>query len=230
METIQSTSNLDDLIASMLYDDLNSFDETQFNENTDTDKLIKDLASSLAKLTKNINQEEKVKDTAKQSNTTNNIEIDNLVLSEADHKDFINSLHYKMETEILPMSVSSFSIQLVVNINGHPVQCLIDTGATTNIISSSIVKKVGLEYCVDKTIKANLVGVGSQKSPGLIPYFDIEIENVKYPICAMVADLNCKTQMILGISFLSYYQVTLDFKNRKVLINGNSTIFKTMEH
>lgn len=208
-------TNMNDIIASMLYDDLICDDDIKklFDDIQPTDKLIK------AKAEEKIIQPEKLAG-------SENLIIENSLLTEQEHDAFIESLYYKMETEILPMDISKFSIRLPVNINGNTIECLIDTGASINIISSEIVKKAELWYCVDKKIKTNLVGVGSIKTHGFIPYLDVEIAGSKYPLSATVADLHSETQMILGISFLSYYQVTLDFKNRKVSINGKPTHFK----
>lgn len=227
----------DEFIASLMYSDTYGDTYGDIHENTHDDKLslnnlemIKDIMDKLTDnlQSKPLNQPDQL-DQSNQSDQPDQQE-NQFALTKNEQKEFIAGLYDKMETEILPMHVSSFSMKLVVNINGVSVNCLIDTGAATNVISENLVAKTGLTHCVDKNATGKMVGVGEQKIVGFVPYFEIELDNVKYPICAMVANLNSSDEMIIGIPFLAFYQTTLDLKNRKVLINGKATNFTIVEH
>lgn len=141
----------------------------------------------------------------------------------------VDHLYEKMEDEILAMYISKFSVLLPIKIGNKIINCLIDTGAQANIISEKLVKELQLEEYVDKNVKGTLVGTGKAEISGFIPYMNIQIENMECSICATVSNLATKTGMILGISFLSCYGACLDFKSRKILINGKSVSYITNE-
>lgn len=252
--TVDIIKEMDEnLLASLMYSDLYPEMNIDMDMNTDMNtemnidmdifmetlnilsKQTGNLINKMKDTVDNINQTESVESTeltksTKLTNQTESTKSVETLLTKDQHDDFINYLYDKMEEEILPMHISKFSLTFNVKINGTMVNCLIDTGATMNIIGMDLIKSCGLEYCIDNRVKINLVGAGSTPTSGYIPYMEIEIEDKKYPICAFVANMASKDKMILGSAFLAFYQIALDFKKRKILINETETNFQINEH
>ena len=107
---------------------------------------------------------------------------------------------------------------------------LIDTGAQTNVMTMSIVKKLGIESFVDEKFKGKMHGVGTAKLLGIIPYIEINFGTQKDPIIcganfSILDDTDSeKTKpldILLGFPFMMYYKVTLDFGKSKMTIMQN---------
>ncbi len=125
----------------------------------------------------------------------------------------IEHLH-ELAEEIAPMVYSRCSLYLEVTIGEKKVHALVDTGAETNIISKELVDKLGLHEFIDRTQQGQVKGVGTLNSSGVIPYLEIKIDNVSCPLCFTVLDSIAQKDMIIGLPFMLFYQVKLDFEKR----------------
>jgi hypothetical protein len=124
------------------------------------------------------------------------------------------------DENILGMITSRTSIFLDVTIGREKVRCLLDTGAQNNIITMDIIKKCGLESFVDRSYRTKVIGVGESNIIGCIPYITINIDGVECPCYFQVMDKIASKDILLGLPFMMFYQVVLDFKKQKMIISG----------
>ncbi len=147
------------------------------------------------------------------------------------------------------MLLPSKLIEINGKINNIPIKILFDTGASTNCIWKSKIKKFGLDYIVDKKQSEQIFGVnGFNKSYGNIWYLDIELElengnktnesrYASVPITTTVLDdnfteketkteisSNCNFDMILGINFMKSYRTNIDFGSMTITLNNSIKI------
>lgn len=167
--------------------------------------------NNISSLTKQINKEQKSKP--------------NKIKEIKERNEFVEYLWYLLDENISPMYYSRTNMYINIKINGHDVKCLIDTGAQANIINKSLISKLGLDTFVDTNVTGNICGVGKSTSAiiGIIPYLELEISNVNCGINLQVIDfsgspLALKTQVILSLPFLLYYQVHIDLKSKTLKI------------
>lgn len=125
------------------------------------------------------------------------------------------------DENIAPMLYSRCSIYIDMFINDIKVRCLLDTGAESNVISKKLVDELDISYAMDDTRGGNIEGVGGQQTKhGTIPYFELKTHNnVICPVNLTVIDYN--EQIILGLPFMMFYHIKLDFENRKASIMGD---------
>jgi DNA damage-inducible protein 1 len=140
-------------------------------------------------------------------------------------------LWYLAEEHICPMIYSKCTIHIDLKINGKIVRCFLDTGAQTNIISESAIQKYELESFVDRTSTGIVKGVGQAKINGIIPYIELEFENnSNLPANFHVMDNVVGHEILLGLPFMTFYQVKLDFEMRKASIAGKNFDLIIQEH
>lgn len=120
------------------------------------------------------------------------------------------------EDNIGPLIYCHTSLHVRATIADTDVDFLIDTGAQTNVLSIDLVKKLGLETFVDGRVKAKMTGIGSTETLGIIPFIDIKFGDLACPVNFSVIDN--KEIAILGMPFMLYYKVDLDFSGRKMKI------------
>ena len=121
-------------------------------------------------------------------------------------------------------------------INNIPMKILVNTGSTYNFIYKNKLLGSKLEKLIDTNVKNQDI---TKKVDGSIWFYNIEIElkkNKDYyeyitlPINLIVlSDNNTKTKdiefdMILGMSFMKYYNVIINFNNKTLQINDDIKI------
>ena len=75
------------------------------------------------------------------------------------------------------------------------------------------------------------MGVGKNLTSGKIMYLDIEIGGDIFPLCFTVMDMAIKkNHPIIGLPFMMFYKIKLDFDLRKMWIMGKEYEFIIMEH
>lgn len=125
------------------------------------------------------------------------------------------------EQNIYPMVVSHCSLYIRMSINGTPINCLLDTGAEQNVISLATIDKFNLRSLVDNKFKGKVIGVGESTKLGILPYLELEMENgVHCPVNFTVLDNMASKDIILGLPFMMFYNVVLNFEKRTASIMG----------
>ena len=136
-----------------------------------------------------------------------------------DNKIFVDNLWDIAEEEIAPLVVSHCAIYINAHIDDKLIPCLIDTGATTNVIFDDIVKNFGLESYVDTQEEGVARGVGSCKIVGKIPYIEMKIGDISVGLNFSVLQRSNNTAndyILLGLPFILFYKLKLDFEKKKI--------------
>ncbi|AYV78854.1 MAG: hypothetical protein Edafosvirus39_7 [Edafosvirus sp.] len=123
------------------------------------------------------------------------------------------------ETNIPGMIFNRSSIHIMIKIGNTDIKCCIDTGAECNIISEALATKLNLPHLLDNTVEGVISGVGESKTIGIIPYIEIKIGDVSYATTFTVME-NKLFDMIIGMTFLFYYDAVIDLKKRIINIKG----------
>jgi len=128
------------------------------------------------------------------------------------------------------MLYSHCSLYLDVKIGDQIVECLIDTGAQSNVMSEDMVKRLQLESFVDRNFKATVVGVGQSTINGIIPYIELTFDNnVTCPICIHIIE-SVNMHCILGFPFMLFYQLIFDYKKCEVTIMNQKYKLRIVEN
>jgi hypothetical protein len=121
-------------------------------------------------------------------------------------------------------------------INNIPMKILVNTGSTYNFIYKNKLLGSKLEKLIDTNVKNQDI---TKKVDGSIWFYNIEIELKKnkdyYEYITLqinlivLSDNNTKTKdiefdMILGMSFMKYYNVIINFNNKTLQINDDIKI------
>jgi hypothetical protein len=134
------------------------------------------------------------------------------------------------DNNVFAMYNSKISMHIMLNIFGKEIECLLDTGAMMNIISKNIVDDLKLTSFVDMSKQHKVVGVGENNTCGTIPYIhtfmkDNDNHLFEVPLCFDVMNTKTLSKIILGLPFMTTYQVILDFKTKCLNIGGRTVPF-----
>ena len=137
--------------------------------------------------------------------------------------------------KIIPkMLLSNNLIYVNGTINGVKTKIIIDTGATSCIISKSFIDKCNLNYLVDDKSTAIIQDTSSINSTiGAIWFLEINLNTnnnniLKIPINAEIINdskvLSESFELILGINFLKNYKVTINFSSMFLIFSKKNKI------
>lgn len=138
----------------------------------------------------------------------------------------IDELYEKSHEEDIVnlMRTGGYSIYVDFECEGKIINCLFDTGAQINIMTTKLVSKLGIEDCVDTTVKTQIHGAsGVVPMEGFIPYLQLNIGNYTFPACFDVTNTDAPYECIIGILFMRTYGVCIDFEKNCLHI-GNLNI------
>jgi hypothetical protein len=157
-------------------------------------------------------------------NNDKNKQDNNKNKEDSNRKEIIKTEHLWVSADenIMPMLYCRTSIYLTIEICGRKVKCLLDTGAQNNIITRTLVNELQLDSFVDNSYKCKVVGVGTSEITGIIPYIEVTIDKVHCPLYFNVMDKVGSFEAILGLPFMMFYKVQLDFGTNKMKIMGQS--------
>lgn len=135
------------------------------------------------------------------------------------------------DEQIMPMLYCRTSIYLTIELCGRKIKCLLDTGAQNNILKQSIVDELKLQSFVDYGYKTKIIGVGENqsKSEGLIPYIECTIGSVNVPLYFQIMEKVTSYDAILGLPFMLFYRVQLDFATKKMKLMGTDVDMQVKE-
>lgn len=132
--------------------------------------------------------------------------------------------------ELLVKSSKLITVDFSLKNSNHQiktVKMLIDTGASGSIIKYTSTAKLNLMDFVDIKTKSEAFGVGGkQKGYGLIPYIEMLYGDCAFPTSLQVLDMdeNAEFDGILGIDFLTMFNITIDFGSKYLIVNGHLKI------
>ena len=106
-------------------------------------------------------------------------------------------------------------------ISDNPIKIVFDTGANYSIIFSDVINRLGLNSFINNDYINEFSGIGKTESKGRINHI-IQINNRYYDILLNVCDKQIDDiDIILGIDFLYYNNVIINFKTDTIKINDD---------
>lgn len=123
--------------------------------------------------------------------------------------------------DLTPESFTSVNMLFInIKVNGVKVQAFVDSGAQTTIISPSLAEKVGVSRLIDRRIRGEACGVGSQMIEGKIHSVPITIgdSNVEIPCSFMVIDT--QVDLLFGLDMLRRHKCVIDLQRDVLVVGG----------
>jgi hypothetical protein len=141
---------------------------------------------------------------------------------------------YANYPELLVQSSKLITVQFNVQNYAYqikPIVMLIDTGASNGVLKYMAAQKLGLLEFVDSKRKSSGFGVGGyQKCYGFLPYIEMQYKDSAFPTALNVMDMQQGHESlhpfdgILGIDFLTMFNVVIDLSNKVLVFNNHLKI------
>ena len=145
------------------------------------------------------------------------------------HMQKINSLYESAARDNIDiMMIGKYNIYIDMMYEGEIIKCMFDTGSQKNIMTTKIVDKLGIQDCIDISFrKDKIYGVtGSIESNGFIPYLSLSLNNYIFPSCFTVLLIEQEWNCLIGILFMRFYNVCIDFNKNQLHIGGQCIPFR----
>ena len=142
----------------------------------------------------------------------------------------INLVNYINETGKQIITLPEFLIE----INGHKIKAEIDSGATTSVMSTRTLQKIGLNP--NEPSKAKLTSFNEKEANSIGKLnTNLTIDEIKIPITFEIFDQN-KHKCLIGIDWLKENNGKLDIEKEEISLRNNNqkckipiVIYRTVE-
>ena len=103
-------------------------------------------------------------------------------------------------------------LMMKVDVNGHPVVALVDTGAELSLATSKMIRQCHLEDLVDHSYRGTVCGMGKQDIIGRIHSCVMTLGGKAFPLSLYCVEHQMSSPFLLGLDFLWRHDAAIDLR------------------